>query len=96
MKPAEVHGFAEPLLRSLFGEAIEGIKVRADEDWSGTPSLYIDVFLVPGTGAPDPEAWATLRRTLSDTLVGSGEGRFPYLQLRDRREEAEDAPDEAA
>lgn len=95
MTPSDVQRLAEPLFRSVFAkEAVETVDVREDEDWSGTPSLYIDVFLSSGTGAPDPDAWMRARRTLSDELVASGELRFPYVRLRDRVEESEDAPDE--
>lgn len=96
MTASEVQSVAEPLLRSLFDDTVENVQVHEDEDWSGTPSLYIDVFLLSGTGAPDPDAWTRVRRTLSNRLVASGEPRFPYVRLRDRQEESEDAPDESA
>lgn len=96
MTAEDVKVLAEPLLRRLFDHAVETVDVLERDDWSGAPSLYIDVFLAPGTGAPDPDAWIRLRRSLSDELVASGEPRFPYFQLRDRKEESEDAPDEAS
>lgn len=96
MRADEVASLAQPPLEAFFGGSLESVEVIGAEDWSGTPSLYIDVFLAPGTGAPDTDAWFKVRRALSDRLVAAGELRFPYITLRDRQEENEDAPDEAA
>ena len=92
MTPSDVQGLAEPLLRSAFADKdVETVHVREDDNSSGTPSLFIDVFLAHNTGPPDTDAWIRVRRTLSDELVASGEMRFPYVRLRDRQEEEEES-----
>lgn len=96
MTPSDVQRLAEPLLRSLFNGSLEEVSVREDEDWSGAPSLYIDVFLVPGAKVPDHARYRDLKRTVSDTLVASGDLRFPYFRLRDRAEESEGEAEDAA
>ena len=97
MSPEQVLGLAESLLRPALGEAnVEDVVVREDEDYSGAPSIYIDVFVAPGTGWPDGNALTALRRTLSDKLVSAGEARFPYIRLRDRSEDNDDLPGKAA
>jgi hypothetical protein len=97
MTPDRVLSLAEPLLRPVLGEDnVETIEVREDDDWSGAPSIYIDVFVAPGTKWPDGRVLTGLRRTLSDKLVAAGEARFPYIRLRDRKEENDDMPGQAA
>lgn len=97
MTPDQVLGYAEPLLRPVLGdENVETVAVREEDDWSGAPSIYIDVFVVPGTEWPDGNALTGLRLALSDQLVAAGEARFPYIRLRDRQDEDEDVPGEAA
>lgn len=97
----QVLGVADPILRPVLGdENIQEITVREDEDWSGEPSLYIEVFIVPEPFSFDYDAWGDARLKLSDTLVRAGELRFPYIRLRDRHEESEESEeppeDEAA
>ena len=97
MTPDQVLGYAEPLLRPVLGdENVEGIVVREDDDWSGEPSIYIDVFVVPGLSVFDFDAWGDARLALSNKLVGAGELRFPYIRLRDRRQDSQEPPEDEA
>lgn len=97
MTPDLVLGLAEPLLRPALGQHnVETIAIREEDDWSGAPSIYIDVFVAPGTKWPDGSALTELRRILSDKLVAAGEARFPYIRLRDRQDENDDLAGKAA
>lgn len=85
----EVRALAETTLRPVFGEQnVERIDVRARDDWTGDPALYIDVFVDPDMGAPDAERWLRARRSLSDRLLELGDMRFPFVSLTDRDEQA--------
>jgi hypothetical protein len=92
MEPGRISELARRLLRPLIDDSmIEAIDVREDEDWSGTPSLFVDVFVSPGKPRPDAESWTRLKRSLSQELLDGGEQRFPYIRLRDRAAEDEEA-----
>lgn len=97
MTRAGIVEMADRLVRPAFRERdIEEIEVREADDWSGAPSIYVNVFLAPDVLRPDAETWNRVLRRFSDELVAAGDSRFPYVWLRDRREESEDIPDEAA
>lgn len=51
----------------------------------------MDVFVVPGFSKFDFGAWGQSKFQLSEALKARHEPRFPYVQIRDRREETEEA-----
>ena len=88
MTREEVLVLADRVVRPEFGDReIERIAVREDEDWSGAPSIYIDVSVAPGTRALDAETSMRLLRTLNREVIAAGDPRVPYLRLRDEAEE---------
>ena len=92
MTKDEVLGIADRVIRPAFAEgAIEEIAVREDEDWTGDPSLYVDVYLAPDAALPEVKVSSRMRLALQDGLLATGEQRFAYVRLRDRAEEAAEA-----
>ena len=75
--------------RGIRSDMVESVVVREDEDWSGDPSLFVDVFLAPNAEPLDVEASTKIRRSLTQELLASGERRFAYLRFRDRAGEEE-------
>jgi hypothetical protein len=73
-------------------DMVESVVVREDEDWSGDPSLFVDVFLAPDAEPPDVEASMQVRRSLTQELLDRGERRFAYLRFRDRAGENDQQP----
>ena len=71
--------------------AIIAQKIVATFNSTGTPSLYIDVFVRPGASRPDAESWTKIVRSFSQELLDGGEQRFPYIRLRDRAAENDEA-----
>lgn len=88
----EIKDLAGRFLRPVLGEEnVEEIVVHENDDWSGAASLYVDVFVVPGFSQFDFGAWGQGKFELSEELRVRHEPRFPYVQIRDRREESEEA-----
>ena len=87
---------AERLVRGrIRPDLIESINVREDEDWSGDPSLFVDVFLAPDAEAFDTDTLTDIRLRLTQELLAHGERRFAYMRFRDRLgEEEEESPAE--
>ena len=95
MTRQEVLDLADRLVRPVFRDReIERIDVREDDDWSGEPSIYIDVSIAPGTITPDVDAYLRATRRLNRELLAAGEQRFPYVRLRDRSDEGPEPGEE--
>lgn len=89
---------AERVIRPALGDrTIEDITVREDADWTGEPSLFVDVFLAPDTRPIDGDVSLDVRRSFRQQLLDEGEQRFAFVRLRDKageEEEEEDLPTE--
>lgn len=89
MTADEVRVLADTTLRPVLGDRnVEQIVVREQDDWTGDPALYIDVFVDPALDALDAGQWLNARLRLSDQLIERGETRFPFFSLTDREEQA--------
>lgn len=97
MKTKEVLALADRLITPIVGpNNIEEIVVREDDDWSGAPAIYVDVFVKPGARRPAIDVWTRAKLKFSDELVAKDDQRFPYIQVRDRKAEREERPGKAA
>lgn len=83
MTEYEVAGLAEGVLRpELDARGFDRLAVRADLDSFSDPSLFVDVFLRPGSKRIGGRLSSTLHGELSRRLLEAGEMRFPYLRVR--------------
>lgn len=98
MRREEILQLADRVVRPAFRERdIEEIDVREEEDWSGTPSIVVEVFMAPAAQPPDVDSWFRMKRMFSRELLAAGDMRFPFVRLRNRAEEEdEEEPEEAA
>lgn len=91
MTSHDVTTVAERVVRAALGpNVIDAVIVREDDDWSGDPSLFVDIFLQPEAWPVAGEASLSFRHELSRELRAAGERRFAYVRLRDREGEQED------
>ena len=79
---------ANRVVRPLLGDrTIEEIAVREDFDSVGDPSIFVDVFMAPGTRPLDGNVSIRLFRDFHNELLDAGERRQSYLRFRDKSDE---------
>jgi len=72
----------EILREALGAHGLDRVEVKADEDHTGEPALFIDAILKPDTPLIEAKIYSAAHRALSKSLLQHGERRFPYLVLR--------------
>ena len=93
MTKTEIADLAESIVRpELDGLGFDRMIVREAMDSTDDPSLFLDVFLKPGSGPVPSEVSSRVRHALSQKLLNAGEARFPYLRLRHPDDEEPEGP----